>query len=110
MQKEKSVLMREMGSTMEKALLEGKSFDQSVGIFPFFKRELSLMIEYGEIKGKLGQELDIYAQVSWENYFRKLRQMTQWLQPLIFILVAIIIVMIYAAMLLPMYQTIGGEI
>lgn len=110
MQKEKSILMRELGSKIEKDLLAGKSFDQSISTFPFFKSELSLMIEYGEIKGKLGQELEIYAQVSWENYFRKLSQATQWLQPLIFMIVAIIIVMIYAAMLLPMYQTIGGEI
>lgn len=36
--------------------------------------------------------------------FTKLARATQLIQPVIFIFVALIIVMIYAAMLLPMYQ------
>lgn len=66
------------------------------------------MIEYGEIKSKLGRELDIYAQESWELFFSQLYQATQLIQPLVFLLVAVIIVIIYAAILLPIYQNMGG--
>lgn len=65
------------------------------------------MIEYGDIKSKLGQELDIYSQESWETFFSQLNRATQWIQPIIFLLVAVIIVMIYAAILLPIYQHMG---
>ncbi|MEW6857538.1 type II secretion system F family protein [Streptococcus iniae] len=78
--------------------------------YPFFQKELSLMIEYGDIKAKLGQELEIYAQLTWERFFSRLFQATQWIQPIIFLFVALIIVCIYAAMLLPMYHSIGGSI
>ena len=62
------------------------------------------MIEYGEVKSKLGNELEIYAEEIWEHFFAKLKKATQFVQPLIFVFVAIVIVMIYAAMLLPIYQ------
>ncbi|MGT2753058.1 competence type IV pilus assembly protein ComGB [Streptococcus porcinus] len=107
---EKSDLIKEIGLDMRQSFLEGQSFHEKVKGYPFFSDELSLMIEYGEIKGKLGQELDIYGQLTWDTYFRKLFQATQIIQPFIFMIVALIIVMIYAAMLLPMYNTIGGTI
>lgn len=65
------------------------------------------MIEYGDIKSKLGRELDIYAQESWETFFSQLNRATQWIQPIIFLVVAVVIVMIYAAILLPIYQHMG---
>lgn len=65
------------------------------------------MIEYGDIKSKLGQELDIYSQESWETFFSQLNRATQWIQPIIFLVVAVVIVMIYAAILLPIYQQMG---
>lgn len=65
------------------------------------------MIEYGDIKSKLGQELDIYSQESWETFFSQLNRATQWIQPIIFLVVAVVIVMIYAAILLPIYQHMG---
>ncbi|HEL0563380.1 TPA: type II secretion system F family protein [Streptococcus equi subsp. zooepidemicus] len=107
MSNEKSQLMRELAKDIKQGLLAGQSFHQRVAAYPFFKKELSLMIEYGDIKSKLGRELDIYAQESWETFFSQLNRATQWIQPIIFLLVAVIIVMIYAAILLPIYQHMG---
>ena len=89
--------------------MSGQSFHQKVLDYPFFLRELSLMIEYGEVKSKLGRELDIYAEETWQNFFSQLTQATQLIQPLVFVFVASIIVLIYVAMLLPMYQNMGGN-
>lgn len=66
------------------------------------------MITYGEIKSKLGSELEIYAQESWTQFFSQLHQATQFIQPIIFLVIALTIVMIYAAILLPIYQNMGG--
>ena len=89
--------------------MSGQSFHQKGLDYPFFLRELSLMIEYGEVKSKLGRELDIYAEETWQNFFSQLTQATQLIQPLVFVFVALIIVLIYVAMLLPMYQNVGGN-
>ena len=109
MQRQKSRLFQEIGKDMQEALLSGQSFHQKVLDYPFFLRELSLMIEYGEVKSKLGRELDIYAEETWQNFFSQLTQATQLIQPLVFVFVALIIVLIYVAMLLPMYQNMGGN-
>ena len=109
MQHQKSRLFQEIGKDMQKALLSGQSFHQKVLDYPFFLRELSLMIEYGEVKSKLGRELDIYAEETWQTFFSQLTQATQLIQPLVFVFVALIIVLIYVAMLLPMYQNMGGN-
>ena len=109
MQKQKSLLFQEIGKDMKEALLLGQAFHQKVLGYPFFLRELSLMIEYGEVKSKLGRELDIYAEETWQTFFGKLTQATQLIQPLVFIFVALVIILIYVAMLLPMYQNMGGS-
>ncbi|MDY5973931.1 competence type IV pilus assembly protein ComGB [Streptococcus hyovaginalis] len=105
MQKQESRLFRELGHDMEEAFIAGQSFHEKVMAYPFFLKELSLIIEYGHAKGHLGQELDIFSEELWERFFKRLNRATQFVQPLIFILVALMIVMIYAAMLLPMYQS-----
>ncbi len=110
MEKEKSALVREIGQDMQESLVEGSSFYQKVEEYPFFTRELSLMIEYGDLKSKLGKELSIYAQLSWENFFSRMHKATQLIQPLIFLAVAIIILLLYAAMLMPIYDNMGGKI
>ncbi|MFD0846127.1 competence type IV pilus assembly protein ComGB [Streptococcus saliviloxodontae] len=105
MQEQKSKLFQAIGEDMEAALLAGRTFHEKVLDYPFFLRELSLMIEYGEVKSKLGSELEIYAEETWERFFTRMTQATQLIQPLVFLLVAVMIVLIYAAMLLPMYQS-----
>ena len=75
-----------------------------VATYPFFKKELSLIIEYGEVKSKLGSELEIYAEKTWEAFFTRVNRTMNLVQPLVFIFVALIIVLLYAAMLMPMYQ------
>ncbi|MFC3928312.1 competence type IV pilus assembly protein ComGB [Streptococcus caprae] len=104
MQEQPSRLFQELGQDLEQALLSGQTFHEKVATYPFFRQEMSLMIEYGEVKSRLGSELEIYAQETWEIFFAKITKTTQLIQPFIFMLVALIIVMIYAAMLLPMYQ------
>lgn len=104
MQEQKSRLFQDLGRDLETALLAGQAFHEKVLDYPFFKRELSLMIAYGEVKSRLGKELTLYAQETWSSFFARLNQASQLIQPLVFLFVALMIVMIYAAMLLPIYQ------
>ncbi|MGT2907969.1 competence type IV pilus assembly protein ComGB [Streptococcus dentiloxodontae] len=108
MQSQKDKLFQEIGSQMEAALLAGQSFPDKVASYSFFAKELSLIIEYGQVKSRLGSELNIFSDEIWQRFFSRMTKATAFVQPLIFILVALIIVMIYAAMLLPMYQNMEG--
>lgn len=104
MQEQPAALIQELGQDMQVQLANGVTFDQAIQSYPFFKRELSLIIEYGQVKSKLGSELEVYAKESWEQFFATVHKRMQLIQPLIFLFVALMIVLIYAAMLLPIYQ------
>lgn len=104
MQSQKSVLFQEIGQDLSLALQNGQEFSQKISSYPFFKKELSLIIEYGEVKSKLGSELEIYAHKTWEEFFSRVNRSMNLIQPLVFVFVALMIVLLYAAMLLPLYQ------
>lgn len=105
MQTQKSRLFREIGQDMEIALQKGASFSEKVRAYPFFNDELALFIEYGEVKSKLGKELAVYSEKTWENFFYRVNRAMNLIQPLVFVFVALVIVLLYAAMLLPIYQS-----
>lgn len=104
MQEQQSALFCRIGTELGRALERGIAFEEHIKCYPFFKKELSLMIEYGQVKDKLGHELRLYADECWEEFFAKLNASMQLVQPLVFMFVAVIIVFIYVAMLLPIYQ------
>ena len=104
MQAQRSQLFREIGRDLEMALANGRSFSEHIQTYSFFKNELTLMIEYGEAKSKLGSELEVFADKTWEGFFHRLNKAMNLVQPLVFIFVALMIVLLYAAMLLPIYE------
>ena len=104
MQEQGDPLFKEIGQDLEQSLQNGREFSKVVQNYPFFRRELGLIIEYGEVKSKLGSELEVYAEKTWESFFTRVNQTMNLVQPLVFIFVALLIVLLYAAMLLPMYQ------
>lgn len=110
MKEQKSKLFRELGADLEEALMLGQSFQTVLLVTLSSLRELSLIIAYGEANARLGYELEVYAEEVWQTFFNRLNKATTFVQPLIFVIVAVVIVMIYAAMLLPMYQNMEGMI
>lgn len=104
MQEQQSQLFREIGQDLEQSLSNGQSFHEHIKTYAFFKRELSLIVEYGQVKSKLGSELTVYVAECWEDFFSRVNRAMQLIQPLVFLFVALMVVLIYAAMLLPIYQ------
>lgn len=96
-------LMKELATETEKELIEGKALHQQVANYTFFSAELAMIIQQGETKGNLGKELIIYSELCWNRLFQRIEKAIQWIQPVIFLVVALLIVSIYAAMLLPIY-------
>lgn len=103
MTEQNNQLFREMGQDLLNAMALGQEFHEKIHRYPFFTPELALIIEYGDMKVKLGDELLVYADESWTKFFEKVEKMMTLIQPLVFLFVALMIVLIYAAMLLPIY-------
>ena len=107
MQEQRSRIFREFGLELIQALDSGQKFEEVLRFHPIFTKELALIIEYGELKSKLGKELMIFSEESWIRFFEKIERAMQFIQPMVFLVVALLIVLIYAAMLLPIYNNIG---
>ncbi|MGK0552406.1 competence type IV pilus assembly protein ComGB [Enterococcus faecalis] len=101
-------LMKELAQKLETSLLSGQALFHAIRSYPFFTKELSLIIQRGEVKGKLGKELLLYSKVSLARFFKKIDGVIRWVQPLVFIIIALLIIVIYGAMLLPIYGNMEG--
>lgn len=105
-----SSLMQELALAMNRGLQTGESLVHQLEKFSFLSTEFYLIIQQGEIKGKLGEELLLYSELLWQRFFDRLEKLLRWIQPVAFLVVALVIILIYGAMLLPMYQNIEGMI
>ncbi|MEG0731590.1 MAG: competence type IV pilus assembly protein ComGB [Vagococcus sp.] len=100
-------LMQEMAKEIEGQIEEGISIDGPVKEWLFLKPELNLIILQGEVKGNLGKELLIYGKKEWENFINLAEKRMRFLQPLMFLLIAVLIISVYGALLLPIYSGMG---
>lgn len=73
----------------------------------FLNPELSLIILQGEVKGNLGKELLIYGRREWEGLMKLADKKIRFLQPMMFLLIAVLIISVYSALLLPIYKGMG---
>ncbi|MCC5894606.1 MAG: type II secretion system F family protein [Alkalibacterium sp.] len=102
--KQSSDLVREIGHCIEQEMLKGKSFSDALESFAFLNDEIKEVVRQGETSGKLGYELELYSFSCEEDFDRKIEQLMTWIQPIVFTGVALLIVAIYAALMLPTFS------
>lgn len=106
--KEATKLMQEVAEHMERKLIEGKNFQESMKTLTFFNQELSLIILHGEATSQLASELALYAEDCQDRMLAQIQRIFSWIQPVIFLLVAFLILCIYLALLLPTFSMMEG--
>lgn len=103
-----SPFLQETGNWIEKEMSKGKSFQEALFPFRFLKSEVSEIITHGETSGNLGAELALFSSECEEEFNLRIEQMMERIQPIIFIFVALMIIAIYAALLLPTFNMLEG--
>lgn len=101
-------LVASLAKELNRSLSQGKTLAKELEAYSFLLPEFSLIILQGEVKGKLGEELLLYSQLLTKRIVEKVEGWIRWVQPLVFLFVAVLIMAIYIAMFLPMYENIGG--
>ncbi|MFC4697292.1 competence type IV pilus assembly protein ComGB [Enterococcus aquimarinus] len=101
-------LMVALAQEINQGLQEGILLTDQLSHYSFLTPEFSLIVFQGEIKGRLGDELLIYQQLLMKKIVAKMEQTIRLIQPIVFVLIAVVIVAIYVAMFLPIYGNIGG--
>lgn len=100
-------LMQEMAQTIEEKIEKGISVDAPIKEWCFLKPELNLIILQGGAKGDLGKELLVYGKREWQKFIDLAEKKMRFLQPAMFLLIAVLIISIYGALLLPIYSGMG---
>lgn len=97
-------LFREAAENMRENLKAGRSFSDALASFSFVEQELVTIIRHGEKSGNLSKELAYYSHFCLQKMEGKIEKTFILVQPMIFIFIGILIVLIYMAILLPMFQ------
>lgn len=103
-----TLLTNELAEQFEQAFLKGHLFHQQLVVLSFFLPEFSLIIQQGEMKGHLGRELILYSELCWQQLFNELEKIMNWIQPMVFLIIALLVVGVYASLLLPIYGNLEG--
>lgn len=103
-----SAVLKEAGELLSIQMLEGRTIKEALKVLPFFEEEALVVINHGENLGKVSSEMLIYASYCEEALAEQLEKAMSKLQPIIFIFIALMIIAIYAAMILPIYSLMEG--
>ena len=99
---------RELGKDLISKLAAGQDFDRAVGEYPFFEAELSKIIRHGQKNGKLDQELYFYSRHCLKELEEKTEKTLKTVQPILYSFIGLLVVSLYLAILLPMFQMMKG--
>lgn len=105
MQEEQTTsMMQEMGRLLENGLLQGRSIAEIIEELSFFNSEFSAVIMHGQKIGNLAESLSVYADQCLGYLNERIEKIFQYIQPVLFIIIALLIVIIYGSMLFPMFS------
>ncbi len=99
---------RELGKDLISKLAAGQDFDRAVREYPFFEAELSRIIRHGQKNGKLDQELYFYSRHCLKELEEKTEKALKTVQPILYSFIGLLVVSLYLAILLPMFQMMKG--
>lgn len=95
-------LMQELALDLKERLAQGKTLAEELKQYPFLTKEFSRIVFQGEVRGNLAKELLTYSELIWRRFFIQLDFLCSWLQPVVFLIVALLIISLYVTMLLPL--------
>ncbi|RHW41303.1 type II secretion system F family protein [Neobacillus notoginsengisoli] len=104
----KQAFFSRTGRFMKEQLAGGEAFESILSGSPFFEPELSFIVRHGQDNGRLGEELYFYSKHCLSSLETRVEKFTRAVQPTMFLVIALLVVSIYMAILLPMFHMLDG--
>ncbi|MEH7178735.1 competence type IV pilus assembly protein ComGB [Neobacillus vireti] len=98
----------QLGMEIKKKLLTGEKLEFILASFPFFEKEFPMIIKHGQENGKLEQELLFFSQHCVVNMEEKIEKSLKMIQPVLYLFIGLLVVSMYLAILLPMFNLLDG--
>lgn len=84
-------------------LIAGEPLQSIIAKSGYYEEELSYIITHGQANGNLAIELGDYSDRLWKDG-AKIKRMLVIIQPILFTCIGAIVVLMYLAMIMPMFQ------
>ncbi len=97
-----------LGLEIKEKLLTGEKLESILSSFSFFEREFPMIIKHGQENGKLEQELLFFSQHCVLNMEERIEKCLKTIQPILYLFIGFLVVSMYLAILLPMFQLLEG--
>ncbi|PIC04511.1 competence protein comGB [Anoxybacillus flavithermus] len=97
-------LLKEEAKIMKQQLCEGEKLDEIIQRRKYYEQELPFVIRHGQSNGELVQELFHYSQFSLQKLENRLKKIVYITQPLLLSCIGIFVILMYIAMLWPIFQ------
>ncbi|PGK36353.1 competence protein ComG [Bacillus anthracis] len=89
---------------IERQLIAGEPLQSIIAKSGYYEKELSYIITHGQANGNLAIELGDYSNLIMEKIEQKIKHMLVIIQPILFTCIGGIVVLMYLAMIMPMFQ------
>lgn len=96
------------GKKAMRILQQGGDLTNMVAAYPFLPNELIVFMNKGMTLEKMGQDLTAFASLRFKTLTNSIERLLIYVQPIIFCIIAIIIVCLYLSILLPIYHSFQG--
>lgn len=100
--------IRILGAVFESKLSSGQTLTQAVASNPLLPPEMLTFLYRGSPLLLLAEEMQIYSQLLFNNLIQDLDRLIVKVQPVAFLLVAALIVLMYLQLLMPIYNMMGS--
>jgi competence protein ComGB len=107
-QNKQQPIFLEIGSIVIQRLRKGVRLEESFLAFTFLEREFFRILQHGQDNGRLDQELHFFSNHCMNRFEEGVEKTIKVIQPCLYSFVGILIISIYLAVLLPMFQLLEG--
>lgn len=107
-QNKREAFSMELGKDIILKLSMGQDLHTAVTAYPFFEEELSRIVKHGHENGKLDQELYFYSRHCLKQLEERSEKAMKIVQPVLYSFIGLLIISLYLAIMLPMFQLIQG--
>ncbi|KRL03977.1 ComG operon protein 2 [Liquorilactobacillus oeni DSM 19972] len=105
---EPDTLLFHVGTELKHTLMAGQGMKYFIGKHNFIPQEFILFLSKGSTLNELSAELMFYSQTIYKRLLVQMDRLIELVQPLLFLVVALLIISSYLSMLLPLYHNLGG--
>jgi competence protein ComGB len=105
---EEQPFYKQLGSEIKLMLRTGEKLEDIFNLFPFFEKDLAMIIKHGQENGKLAEELLFFADRCLRDLEERMDKWMKKIQPVLYMLIGLLIISMYLAVLLPMFHLLDG--